>query len=30
MPELVIGFIDGGEFNSDQSFLQFNTKKKYI
>ena len=28
MPELEIGHVDGGEFNFNQSFLQFNLKKK--
>ena len=28
MPELNIGLVDGGELNFDQSFLQFNVKKK--
>ena len=28
MPELDIGLVDGDEFNFDQSFLQFNVKKK--
>ena len=28
MPELDIGLVDGGELNFDQSFLQFNVKKK--
>ena len=28
MPELDIGVVDGGEWNFDQSFLQFNVKKK--
>ena len=28
MPELDIGVVDGGELNFDQSFLQFNVKKK--
>ena len=30
MPELDIGILDGGELNFDQSFLQFNLKKKNI
>ena len=28
MPELKIGLLDGGELNFDQSFMQFNVKKK--
>ena len=28
MPELEIGVVDGGELNFNQSFLQFNLKKK--
>ena len=28
MPELDIRLVDGGELNFDQSFLQFNVKKK--
>ena len=28
MPELDIGLVDGGELNFDQSFLQFNVRKK--
>ena len=28
MPELDIGLADGGGLNFDQSFLQFNVKKK--
>ena len=28
MPELVIGLVDGGELNFNQSFLKFNVKKK--
>ena len=28
MPELDIGLVDGGELNFDQSFLEFNIKKK--
>ena len=28
MPELDIGLADGGELNFDESFLQFNVKKK--
>ena len=28
MPELDIGLLDGGELNFEQSFLQFNVKKK--
>ena len=28
MPELEIGLVNGGELNFDQSFLQFNVKKK--
>ena len=28
MPELEIGLLDGGELNFDQSFMQFNVKKK--
>ena len=30
MPELEVGLVAGGEFNFDQSFLQFNVKKTYI
>ena len=30
MPELEIGLVDGGEFNFDQSFLQFNVNKTYV
>ena len=30
MPELNIGLVDGGELNFDQSFLQFNVKKKTV
>ena len=28
MPELEIGLVDGSELNFNQSFLQFNVKKK--
>ena len=28
MPELDIGLVDGGKLCFDQSFLQFNVKKK--
>ena len=28
MPELDIGLVDGSDLNFDQSFLQFNLKKK--
>ena len=28
MSEFEIGLVDGGELNFDQSFLQFNAKKK--
>ena len=28
MPELDIGLVNGGELNFDQSFPQFNVKKK--
>ena len=28
MPELEVGLADRGELNFDQSFLQFNAKKK--
>ena len=28
MLELELGLVDGGELNFDQSFLQFNVKKK--
>ena len=28
MPELGIGLVDGGELNFNQSFLNFNVKKK--
>ena len=28
MPEIEIVFVDGSEFTFDQSFLQFNVKKK--
>ena len=28
MPELDIGLVDGSELNFDQSFLQFNVRKK--
>ena len=28
LEELEIGFVDGGELNFNQSFLQFNVKKK--
>ena len=28
MPEVDIGLVDRGELNFDQSFLQFNVKKK--
>ena len=28
MPELEIGLVDGAKLNCDQSFLQFNVKKK--
>ena len=28
MPELEIGLADGGKLDFDQSFLQFNVKKK--
>ena len=28
MPELEIGLVDGGELDFNQSFLQFNMKKK--
>ena len=30
MPKLDIGLADGGELNFDESFLQFNIKKKNI
>ena len=30
MPELEIRLVDVGELNFDQSFLQFNVKKKYM
>ena len=30
MPELDIGLADGGELNFNQSFLQFNQRKKNI
>ena len=30
MSELEIGLVDGGELHFDQSFLQFNAKKKDI
>ena len=30
MLELEIGFVDGGEINSDKPFLQFNVKKNYM
>ena len=30
MPQLEIGLVDGCELNFDQSFLQFNAKKKYM
>ena len=30
MPGLEIGLVNGGELNFDQSFLQFNKKKKNI
>ena len=29
MPQLEIGLVDGCKLNFDQSFLQFNAKKKY-
>ena len=28
MPELEVGLVHGGELDFDQSFLQFNVKKK--
>ena len=30
MPQLEIGLADGCELNFDQSFLQFNAKKKHM
>ena len=30
MPELEIRLADGSELNFDQTFLQFNAKKKYL
>ena len=30
MPQLEIGLVDDRELNFDQSFLQFNAKKKYM